>query len=391
MRAKATAFVLMLCGFSGLALAAGVATGLGQSEGARFVGTCAASPTLPCSAAGNDSEAAVEAALEQVLGPRVDVTSLAAGLTGAAGEFDLTPSDVTQGRGFEWSYGGASALAFITVKGGDGFAVIGVAGLMSGRVDVSELLGGHDISHVSLWALSASRSEPVAAERLHGKGFLGNARLGEIEGDTVPCVHVDTAEPGRCAFSKRGTRSGSWLEGPDGDFALAGQAISLEGEPGGDYVVAAKLSRVGEVPALEPSGRDSAGTATGRLLYGQFYVETFLSATNASGRRLENYATREVCTSSYPHPDGAALTRSPALGVYCYRGRGAALNDVNGTERNELGVYYPGGWAQHVAWSGGYEVYAAKRPATQSFPAPGIVRADTLIVWRPVSSVPVAN
>jgi hypothetical protein len=32
----------------------------------------------------NDGEAAVESALEQVLGPRVDVTSLAAGLTGAA-------------------------------------------------------------------------------------------------------------------------------------------------------------------------------------------------------------------------------------------------------------------------------------------------------------------
>ena len=44
-----------------------------------------------------------------------------------------------------------------------------------------------------------------------------------------------------------------------------------------------------------------------------------------------------------------------------------------------------------MIWSGGYEVYAAKRPATINWPAPGRVNPNTPIVWRPVSTVSVAN
>ena len=93
----------------------------------------------------------------------------------------------------------------------------------------------------------------------------------------------------------------------------------------------------------------------------------------------------------FPHPDGAQLTRSPSPGVYCYIGQGAALNDFNGTERDRNNVYLTGFVYTHVAWSGGYEVYAAKRPATVNFPAPGFVRTDTPVVWRPVTNVRVAN
>jgi hypothetical protein len=100
---------------------------------------------------------------------------------------------------------------------------------------------------------------PVPAKKLcerRGLEFVGNTRLGKIEKGKVPCLHVETAQPAQCAFSKRGT----WLDGTAGDFARIGQAIPLDGKPGSDYVVAAKVNRDASVSALESSGRDSAGS-----------------------------------------------------------------------------------------------------------------------------------
>ena len=88
---------------------------------------------------------------------------------------------------------------------------------------------------------------------------------------------------------------------------------------------------------------------------------------------LRNYATREVCSTTHNSPDqvNAVYTGSPAPGVHCYRGEGAGLNDWNGSERDRDNRYLTGYGYCHVIWSGGYEVFAAKRPATINLPAPG--------------------
>ena len=82
---------------------------------------------------------------------------------------------------------------------------------------------------------------------------------------------------------------------------------------------------------------------------------------------------------------------SPQPGVWCYKGQGAGLNDPSGTERDINGWYLSGSRRCHVAWSGGYEVAAAKRPAVINYPLPARVDTRSPIVWRPVTSMPIAN
>jgi hypothetical protein len=230
-----------------------------------------------------------------------------------------------------------------------------------------------------------SWTAPVVPTALHGSGFLANARLGRITEGTVPCVHAETAATARCVFTPG---SGSWLESAQGDFARVAQPISLDGRPGGEYVVASEVSAEGTVPAVAPTGHDAEGVPAGNELAQACVVETMTSSTNVTGQRLVNYATREVPTSSYPHPDDAHLMREYWDGthwIYYYSGEGAALNDVNGTERDAAGVYLPGSAHCHVVWSNGYEVSGAKRPNTKAWPAPGVVVPWTAIVWRPVN------
>ena len=88
---------------------------------------------------------------------------------------------------------------------------------------------------------------------------------------------METAE---LAFCKFGRNSGNWLESAAGEYAVSSQAISLNGKPGGEYVIAARVNPDGSVPGLEPTGRDVAGTPTGYELPGGAFVETWLSSTN---------------------------------------------------------------------------------------------------------------
>ena len=409
--------------------AAAPAAGSAVGQTSEFIGTCLGSPTLPCSATagqtyanltlgkdtpgGNDSEAAVEAVLAHVVGPPVDVAPLARDLTadGERGDFDLTLDQLTGGTGLNWSYRGpAQNLAYLSIKAGNGFAVFGIAGRTSGRVNLADLTGGHGVSHVGFWTTSISKAAPVLAKRLHGGGFFGNSRLGKIENGTVPCVDATTAEPAQCAFNKHATstgllggllcplldtlgivqcppaKSGSWLESPNGDYALTGQGISLQGKPGGGYVIAAKINPNGTVPALEPSGRDSAGTPVGSELAAACTIETIGSRSNANpALRLENYATLQVPTSDNPHPDGAALTSATSEGVFYYPGRGAGFNDRNGTERDEFDRYLPRSSACHRGWNAASssEFPAAKRPLNTSY-YPQRVLPKTPIAWRAV-------
>jgi hypothetical protein len=77
---------------------------------------------------------------------------------------------------------------------------------------------------------------------------------------------------------------------------------------------------------------------------------------------LVNWATFEVCGSNRPadaqHPGGVTGA--------CRTGAGAALNDINGTERDRAGNYLDGPAYCHSIVVGGLEVPAAKRPATRS-------------------------
>ena len=238
-----------------------------------------------------------------------------------------------------------------------------------------------------------SACRPVAVQSFHGGRMEANCRLARVENGSVPCVTLDAAKPGRCRFT---TNSGRWLRSTSGaTYAMAGQRISRLGAPGGNRVIASPAGKAPCVEDTRPKARlsDVAGTATGYELAGACVVEVSLSASNATGMPLRNYATRDVCSTTHNSSDqvNAVYTGSPAPGVHCYRGEGAGLNDWNGSERSRDNRYLTGYGYCHVIWSGGYEVFAAKRPATINFPAPGRVDPRTPIVWRPVSTVPVAN
>jgi hypothetical protein len=244
---------------------------------------------------------------------------------------------------------------------------------------------------------TTSPCRPVPVADTHGKGFEAFCRLAYIDHGTVPCLSINTAKPRTCRFTPR---SGAWLESTSGAaYALAGQSISPRGVKGGNYVIASRRSRKDPPPCMQDpkapkaSAADSAGTSASTELASSCTVEVFGSAKNASGLALANYATRPVCSSTHDSFDQltAQYLGSPEPGVWCYKGQGAGLNDPNGTERNSSNVYLTGSKRCHVAWSGGYEVFAAKRPATISYPAPGRVDTKSPIVWRPVTSILVAN
>ena len=238
--------------------------------------------------------------------------------------------------------------------------------------------------------LTQSTCSPKAIRKVHAKNndaVFGNARLSRIVDGKVACLHLDEAWAAQCVFKRT---SGIWVETAEGDFALAGQAIALDGKPGGEFVVASQGEPGRTVPCVEATSRDSVGAATGQELAFSCTIQTLNSPTNFGGLPLMNYATREVCTSSFPHPDGALFSRMNGES-YCYIGQGAGLNDVNGTERDQAGVYLLGPENCHVLHTGGYEVPGAKRPATAGG-YPVKLNIKTPILWRPVTtSVVVAN
>jgi hypothetical protein len=229
------------------------------------------------------------------------------------------------------------------------------------------------------WARGA-KLVPVPITKVSGDLTLCNHRLAPIVKGKVYCLHVETAEPVECAFS---AASGCLVESERGLYAAVGQLISRDGEPGGEYakyIVAAKISDGLTVPCIDP--RDNSGTPAGCELGGGAVQEVMLSPSNATGQLLRHHCRLQVCTTSHPHPDEADLVGSAAGPIFCYAGRGAALNDINGHEADERGIYLPGAQFVHVVWSSGFEIPAAKRPATRSFPL--ALNPNSPIVWRPV-------
>jgi len=166
---------------------------------------------------------------------------------------------------------------------------------------MKEPLGEHGVS----------RTAPQEILTVHGGGFAPVSRLALIEDDRVWCLDLDTYEPVRCRFT---ADSGSWAQTPTRRYALAGQAIDRDGQPGGPFVVAASVGTDGTVAGVDVSTlRDASGldnavgfSAQLPLGFGHGVLEMLNAATNVTGQPMRNYATRTVCAGSDPHPDGAA-------------------------------------------------------------------------------------
>jgi hypothetical protein len=244
-----------------------------------------------------------------------------------------------------------------------------------------------------------SRCRMVRVDRAHGN-LLPGCRLARIRHGEVPCVNVNSAREQKCDF-RRG-RTGKWLESARGpDFAMVGDSLSRDGDRRGNFIVAAKRSGAETVPCRKPpeaSAADTAGrVADGTELAGTCVVEDLGTDYNALSAEwgwspLLNYATIPVCTRSPDHPDFAEVVEDLGGGILCYGGQGAGLNDTGGTERDWLGEYFDGSEFCHYIVTGHFEVPAAKRPATRSYPAPGSVNMNSPLLWRPVNpNVRIAN
>ena len=148
------------------------------------------------------------------------------------------------------------------------------------------------------------------------------------------------------------------------------------------------------------AGKDTAGrVASGSELAVTCVVETMKANYNSLSAYgwtpLVNYATAKVGTAndpaSKPHPDAATYEGTDGVAFF-YMGYGAALNDINGAERDPSTNYIGGESYCHMIVSSGYEVPGAKRPDTKSLPAPGVVNVKTLVTWKPVNpNVTIAN
>jgi hypothetical protein len=240
-----------------------------------------------------------------------------------------------------------------------------------------------------------SACSPVTIGTMHGARRATDCLLTHVVDGEVPCVQINSGRRAMCTFTPS---SGRWLESTrHNTYALSGQTISQSGNRDGNWVVAARRGKNGHVACAEPkrhaSLRDTIGRVPpGIILAGTCVVEEMLSSWNALSAEgwapIRNYFATKVCSSNdpatNPHPDAATYVDSPSPGVFCYIGYGAALDDVNGAERDETGNYIGGRDYCHVITTGGgYAIPGSKRPAVKSYPAPPRINPHTAIVWRP--------
>ena len=233
-----------------------------------------------------------------------------------------------------------------------------------------------------------------------GEPFLVNRRLTLIEDGTVPCVEVDTMEATRCVFQTGADRSGTirlarrasgpWLEDRDGrPHAVVGTPVTRDGSSAsGAFIVGTVPDADGKVACVGATGRDAASTTPATDMVDYCVLETARAETNVardeygSPRRLLNWATRPVGTTSVPHPDGAVLVSlDPERLIAWYSEQGAALNFSDGIERDRDGLFIGPWYTCHYIETGGVQVPAAKRPSTRSFPPPGVYDVNSRIRW----------
>ncbi len=410
---------IAVCGMA-LTLAAALLVPPSQA-GDAFTGSCKTKPNLPCSisagqtfdghtiAAADDSEENVEAVLGAIQDTnKVDVEPLVQDIREDTGDWNLTPNVLghSASREMSWNYeGDPSDLAYVTmVSEGDdatGFAIAAVFADSQGTVDFREILpfpndSGFGVT-VSFWTSTfAPPCKAIELEERGGGQLVDNCKLTPIKKGKVGCVDIETLDVTKCKF--KDGRSGEVLHAKKGNkkYARVTGTLSKTGNKNGNFAMAMKLSGDGEPTCADPAGggntrghrRDSTGTASSTPLAKGCTVEIMNSSTNRSGQPLRNFATRIVCTSSNPHPDGLTPISNPSPGVYCYTGAGAALNDKGGQERNAQGRYYPDTAACHmIVLSPSYTIWGAKRPRN----AGSTIVTDSPILWRPVAPLPIAN
>jgi hypothetical protein len=400
-----------------LALTLGAAAlAAGASAKGSLVGSCLSDLELPCSVSdgqtygsttlpdGNDSETSIEAVLGQIEAEPTDITAVATDLHADGEGFDFTNPDSPGDESFDWAYSGTAPLAYLAVASDrGGFALYDVFGKTHGTIDVDPLLGSgwEHVDHFSFWQRTYSDCEPVRVEDQHGKAMIPGCQLARIVDGKVPCVHIAREKASLCKFRTGKHKSGKWLEGIEqgkhAKFAMGGQAITRKGKPGGRWVVASKATHDAGMPCKKPRPdptkrdsnalkRDSQSVASDTPLPGGGVLEVAASTTNRV-QLLKNFATREVCTNSATHPDGAAQSSHPSGSVWCYTGQGAGLNDPNGLERRPpehagtYSAYYGEPQYRHFVLYNNALAAAAKRPATKP---DGTVLTNTPITWRVV-------
>jgi len=253
-----------------------------------------------------------------------------------------------------------------------------------------------------------------------------NSRIVNAEADgTIPLQRAEPVDGGRDNFRRikfdllgknvlKGR--GKNFDGQSVRFVKLGQAVSTKEVDGSIVQWVVGSSNLGNPlfnkiknryeykdhcfrnPALV--GKDTAGRVTsGSELAVSCVVEESRAEWNALSAYgwspLVNFATAKVGTSNdpatRPHPDAATYEGYNAPAYY-YAGTGAALNDINGAERDASTNYIGGEAYCHMIINGGLEVPGAKRPDTKSLPAPGIVNVKSYIAWKPVNpNVTIAN
>jgi hypothetical protein len=233
-----------------------------------------------------------------------------------------------------------------------------------------------------------------------GKLVRSGCRLAKVEKGKVRCVHLARLTVRSCRF---GPRSGSFVKDRSGHrWAVVGQGITRKGKKNGPYVIAAPIEERKHVPCADVPqrvmraihGRDTAGSTTSSPMARGCTAEKLLFSTNSSGGPLVNVATREVCTSSSPHPDTTPqftvreVLPQKAPGIHCYTGRGAGLNDPYGMERDANGVYLVQSNRCHFAMvTQTLSIIVGKRPASSGT----VVTENSELLWRPVSPARIAN
>ncbi|TYL51167.1 hypothetical protein [Agromyces mariniharenae] len=221
-----------------------------------------------------------------------------------------------------------------------------------------------------------ARLSAIAGIEYHGEWADGVHRLAPLVHGKVAALHLETLDLATCDFNEQI----DWVGTDDGVFVRVGATLSLDGEPGGSYTIAAPINDDGAVPALRVGESDNApGIPADIELHTAIIREEGNSPVNAGGFRLLHFTQSVICSSDNPHPDGARpISGGPP---WCYTGEGAALNNRFGVQFDRYGrrIYD----FEHVLWYSGYEVIASKRPNTKRYPVPVRWSTTTPIRWRP--------
>jgi len=239
-------------------------------------------------------------------------------------------------------------------------------------------------------AASTLTCRTVAVDAVHGGPIPGRSQLSQIVHGKVLSMNPNTGTTSMVRFARH---SGRWLRSPSGArYAMAGQAISRDGRPGGSYVIAARLGSnrtvlCAKASALQVFAADTAAAEPAATQLPASGVEETPGSSRNVARLLENHSTQTICLTTPVHPDGAPRVSHPSSGIWCYRGRGAWLNDQYGTERQTpeapvYGAYFTDVIHTHRIVYNNAVVPAAKRPNAKPN---GEAILNSPIAWRAYS------